>query len=359
MSNKNNHKLNIKYIENKQVNQTAVGRYLSISATANHWTNFGPLAKQLEARLTEILELDESLRVVVCCNATVALHALVAMFHSIHNKPLRWISPAFGFYSSADGILADAEIIDCDHEAMLDIDQLDPNNFDGVIATNIFGQKSDMHRYRDYAQQHNKILIVDSAMGFQAGGHVANECISLHHTKPWGFGEGGCAIVHKDNETLFRSLISFGHDNFDASINRLAINGKISDIACAYILGWLDQFDELKHDYNEQYQRIARLALESGFSILSDKHTHPSVPASVPLLLPEPDSIPEVNIPVARYYYPLSNATQAWGIYNRIVNVACHRELKQVSDENIKAALDTIFRACTIEKRNLIQNNNN
>ncbi len=337
-------KSRINYVENKTVNSQRIDHYLSISSKANHWSNFGPLSLQLESRLTQLLSLNEDLRVIACCNATVALHTLVAMQKTLHGKDLRWLTSAFGFYSSANGNLATAEIADCDQQAMLSLNQLEIDTFDGIIATNIFGQRSHLKEYQHFAKQHNKILIVDSAMGFQSGGHVANECISLHHTKPWGFGECGCAIVHKEHEQLFRSLISFGHDNHDQAINRLAINGKISDIACAYVLMWLDQFDDLKHDYNKQYQRILDLGLRCGLTVLSDLKQHPGVPANVPFLLPNPiKSLPQLDIPAARYYYPLADTKQAWDIYKRIINIPCHREMQTLSDDDITRSLTFVF----------------
>lgn len=334
----------IKYVENKQVDKKSIERYLITCATTNHWTNFGPLSKQLEARLADILALDDSLRVVTCCNATVATHTLIKMYETLHNRNLHWITSAFGFYSSIDGVLSEADIIDCDGDAMLDLNKVTNKAFDGIIATNIFGQKAEMESYRAYAKKYDKILIIDSAMGFQAGGHIANECISLHHTKPWGFGEAGCVIVHKDHEKLFRSLISFGHDHYDDPINRLAINGKISDIACAYNLMWLEKYTKLKQDYNEQYQRISSLGLECGFTLLANNTSHPGIPANVPLLLPKPiKNIPDIGIPFGRYYYPLSNKPQAVNIYQRIVNIPCHRELQKISDTKIKISLEKIL----------------
>jgi dTDP-4-amino-4,6-dideoxygalactose transaminase len=335
----------IKYVENKQINKASVDRHLLTTAAANQWTNFGPLSRQLEARLSEILALDDSLRVVACCNATIALHALISMHSTLHCRSLNWITSAFGFYSSSDGVLAKAVILDCDDDAMLDINEASNKQFDGMIATNVFGQKHEMENYHEYAQKHDKILIIDSAMGFQAGGHIANECISLHHTKPWGFGEGGCAIIHKDNEKLFRSLISFGHDNYDSPINRLAINGKISDIACAYLLMWLEEYDKLKQDHNEQYQRISSIGLECGLSILANTISHPGIPSNVPLLLPKAiKSIPSIGIPFGRYYYPLSNQSRAINIYNRIINIPCHRELRRISNAEIKASLEKLLK---------------
>ena len=147
--------------------------------------------------------------------------------------------------------------------------------------------------------------------------------------------------MHKDHEKLFRSLISFGHDSYGDPINRLATNGKISDVACAYILMWLAQLPALKAAYNEQYQRIVELGIECGLSVLSDKLTHPGIPSNVPLLLSDPmQTLPTTtHLPLARYYHPLANTQQAWNIYQRIVNVPCHRDIAHVTDNTIKDAI--------------------
>lgn len=336
--------MNIRYIENKLLDESKINHWLKYSADANHWTNFGPVSKQLEAKLHQQLALSDDLRVVACANATIALHTLAIMHQCIAGRELKWATSSFGFYSSVDGVLHDAQIIDCDQNAMLDLSKIDPDTIDGLIVTNVFGQEKDVEAYKRYAQQHNKLLIIDSAMGVQPSGHIANECISLHHTKPWGFGEGGCAIIDADNEELFRSLISFGHDVPSDTINRLAINGKISDIACAYILMRLEQMETLKPIFLQQYQRIAALGLESGFSILADVTEHPGVPASVPLLFPTSTELMEnCEMPVRRYYHPLAPTEKATDIYSRIVNVPCHPEIAQFSDSHILQALQKMM----------------
>ncbi len=338
--------MNIRYIENKPLDMHTVSKLLEVSERANHWSNFGPLSTLLENTLAEQLKLPDQLRVVACANATIALHTLAAMHQTLADQPLRWASSAFGFYSSANGILHDAHIVDCNTNAMLDLDKLDPNRIDGLIVTNVFGQLANIDDYQHYAQKHNKLLLVDSAMAFHPGNHIANECISLHHTKPWGFGEGGCAIVHQDNEQLFRSLIAFGHSKPSDPINRLAVNGKISEIACAYILMRLQQMQDLKTEYHKQYQRIVAIAKRLDLTILANVQEHPGIPASVPLLLPKATALPnDCELPIRRYYYPLIATQQATAIYNRIVNMPCHSDIAACSDQNIENVLLELLQA--------------
>lgn len=325
-----------RFVENKLVNHKLIQDLLALSANANQWTNFGPVSRMLEDRLAEVLEIPGHLTVVACANATIATHALVAMHHHLNGRPLRWVTSAFGFYSSCDGILQDAQIRDCGPDGMLDLDALNPADFDGMIATNIFGRQSDMLIYQQYAEKHGKILIVDSAMGFQAGGHGANECISLHHTKPWGFGEGGCAVVNNEYASLFRDLLSFGHSAPHEPINRLAVNGKISDVACAYQLMHLAQLDVVRDSYLEQFHRIAAIGDSLGLVVLGGDAVHPGIPSNVPLLYPRATILPEDPwIPARKYYFPLTPTPVATDIYSRVVNVACHSEMSCFSDKEI------------------------
>ena len=333
-----------RFIESKKVDHGQIQDLLSHSSKANQWTNFGPLSYMLEAEIAELLHLPDELSVVACCNATVALHALADMHRVLHGRPLRWVTSSFGFYSSCDGVLQDAAIVDCDQFGMLDIELLNVDEFDGLIVTNIFGQQSDMDRYKQFAEQHQKILLIDSAMGFQVGGHLANSCISLHHTKPWGFGEGGCAIVSRENAPLFREMLSFGHPHPGAPINRLAVNGKISEVACAYLLMRLDQAAQIREGYQREFRRISSIGQKVGLAFLGSDPVHPGTPGSVPFLYPGPVNIEaEPLIPSRKYYFPLADTPTATGIYHRIVNVACHSEMDYFSDSQIEDYLSGLM----------------
>lgn len=330
----------LRYVESKSVDHAKINDLLEHCARENMWANFGPLSRMLDKRLTDLLEVPAHLQVISCSNATVALHALVALHEHLRGRPLRWLTSAFGFYSSSNGVLSSAGIVDCDRDGMLDLDQLNPDTFDGFIVTNMFGRYSDLACYQSYAAQHGKLLLVDGAMAFHPGGHCANECISLHHTKPWGFGEGGCAIVDREHADLFRSLIAFGHPTPSAPINRLGINGKISEVSCAYILMRLEGVSEIRNAYQLQYQRIVAIGEGLGLAVLGGTGVHPGVPSNVPFLFPAAVDLPaSTPVPARKYYHPLARTMRALEIYSRIINVPCHRELALLSDQAIEGYL--------------------
>lgn len=337
----------LRYIEEKQADMTYVGELLQESAAVNHWANFGPVSRRVEAEITDMLKLDDKTRVVMCSSGTAAMHGIIALHETLAGKNLRWVTSSFGFYTAIQGPLQHAEIVDCDDNAMLDLSSLDPQSFDGFIVTNVFGQADSLDEYYRYAAAHGKIMVVDSAMAFGSHTHGANECISFHHTKPWGFGEGGCALIAAEHEELFRSLICFGHQ-VGEEINRRASNGKISDPACAFALSRLKEMREEKSArYREQYRRIAKIGKKVGFDILADVTRHPGIPASVPFLAPNAfKDFKHTILPTGRYYHPMADTPKALEIYNRIVNVPCHTGLESLSDDEIESALyDLIQRA--------------
>ena len=334
----------VRYVEDKPLKMDAVGELLAISKQENHWTNFGPVSQMLEGEIARALNLADHLRVVVCASATAAMHGMVAMHETLAGRKLRWATSSFGYYSAVQGPLKTAKIVDCDERGMLDLETLDLKSTDAFVVTNTFGQQQDLERYRRFASTNGKLMMVDAALAFGSHDHQANECISFHHTKPWGFGEGGCAIVDQAHEELFRSMICFGHEPGEA-INRNASNGKMSDIASAFALVRLREMKSVKAQYSFQYERIAEIALEMGAQILGDVHKHPGTPSNVPVLLPKPFAdFTHSQIPTGRYYHPLSDTKNANDIYSRIVNIPCHGDMQAFSSKEIASAIKNFLR---------------
>lgn len=337
----------IRFIESKYPDQQRINTLLSISQQANHWTNFGPVSRLFEKKVEEYLQLPATLKVVGCCNATTATHALANLLALKSHTKLRWAISAFGFYSSIEGPLQSALILDCDTRGMLCLKELEKylDKFDAFIVTNVFGLQSDLSQYQEFAMKHEKLMITDSAMALGSHSHAANECISFHHTKPWGFGEAGCAIVDRRDERLFRELISFGHIP-DQPLIKTATNGKISDIACAYVIDRLDSILQFKESYSVQYQRILEIGESLSLPALSDRSAS-SIPGNVAFTFPfavNSETIFQNELPLAKYYYPLSNdCPRAVDLYQRMVNVPCHSEIAHFSDEEIYNCLKLIL----------------
>jgi dTDP-4-amino-4,6-dideoxygalactose transaminase len=157
----------------------------------NQWANFGPASLLLERTLEQMLQVPADRAVVAASSGTAALLALAGVAAARHERPLRWIGSAFGFFSTRIGALAEAtSFVDCDARGFLDlsdVDNLADDSWDGLLVTNVFGAAADISSYVAYCRQRGKAIIADNAMcllGFdRASPEAPAEIISLHHTK--------------------------------------------------------------------------------------------------------------------------------------------------------------------------------
>jgi dTDP-4-amino-4,6-dideoxygalactose transaminase len=203
----------VAFIEAKKPDFKRVQELLFKSDLENHWSNFGPVWQSLKSFIELRLELPASRVVIPCASGTHALTAAAAITtRSPPNAP--WLVSAFGFRSTIIGPFADASIVDCDAEGVLSIREiadLDPSTFGGIAVTNPFGLCFDFSQHIAVARRLGKPLILDNAAGFDSvdrSDHAGVlECLSLHHTKPFGFGEGGCLIVDGELESRARAAI--------------------------------------------------------------------------------------------------------------------------------------------------------
>src|SRR6185436_12830863 len=290
----------IPFVEAKHPDYQHVRDLLAASEASGTWSNFGPVSLRLEATIAEALELPPTRRAVACANGTVALHALVLLHEHLAERPLRWVVSAFTFHAQHQGPLAGAQVLDCDEGGLLDAEALaalPADSWDGVIVTHLFGAARDVERYEAIAERAGKVLLFDSATCFgtsyrgdPVGRFGAGEVFSFHHTKPCGFGEGGCAVVPAAHEDSFRSLINFGlYKGIDTGPR--SGNGKMSDVAAAFILDRLRGLETIAAAQRAQCRRLGRIARELGLELLVDGGVEGSLPNLVPILYPRPVSL--------------------------------------------------------------------
>lgn len=355
----------IAFLQDKSPDSRSIDHLLALSRQQNHWTNFGPVSKKLEQTIQETLELPAEKAVITCNNATSGLFVWIGLQNLIFQRKLRWVTSAYSFFSTTIGNLADVSVLDCDQTGMLSLKQLQAlpsDTYDGVIVTNLFGAAANLNDYADFCRDNEKLLLVDNAYGFDIGhrDRYMNEIISFHHTKPWGFGEGGCVITHRDQEQAVRALLNFGVGLGDEA-RPFALNGKLSEVNAAFILDRIQNMPYWSYQYRLQYRRIALMAAELDLNILLPSNitgnridplgrrgmlTSPyATPAHVPLILDGPtEAAPLKNmpLPIMKYYKPLANeeiAPQAHEIYRRIVNVPCHSDVRHFSNQALRELL--------------------
>jgi dTDP-4-amino-4,6-dideoxygalactose transaminase len=345
----------IAFVEAKRPDYGHIRELLARSEASGIWSNFGPVSLQLEKAVAEILSLPPSRRVIACANGTLALHGLVQLYEHVEGRPLHWVVSAFTFHAQRQGPLAAAQVLDCDAQGFLDLSELaalSPESYDGIVVTNLFGTASHVERYEELAARTDKILLFDSATCFGSmyqgkpfGSFGAGEIFSFHHTKPCGFGEGGCVVLPAELEDTFRSLINFG---LYKGINTGArsSNGKMSDVAAAFILDRVRHHESIGAAHRQQFRRLAGIARALGLELLVNGGQEGLFPNLVPILFPHPVGLDRLSggpLVVHKYYRPVVSRPQADALYARVVCFPCHGGVAQVPDDELRAALAALM----------------
>jgi dTDP-4-amino-4,6-dideoxygalactose transaminase len=345
----------IAFVEAKRPDYEWIRELLARSEAQGIWSNFGPAALRLEEAVAEILVLPSGRRVIACANGTVALHGLVQLHEHAAGRPLRWIVSAFTFHAQRQGPLAAARVLDCDARGFLDpgeLAALPADSYDGIVVTNLFGTALHVERYEEIAARAGKILLFDSAtclgsayQGKPFGALGAGEIFSFHHTKPCGFGEGGCAVVPAGLEDTFRSLINFGlYKGIDTGAR--SSNGKMSDVAAAFILDRLRHREAIQAAHLREFRRLADIAGDLGLELLVDGGREGSLPNLVPVLFPHPVELAPLSggpLVVHKYYRPLESRPRADELYSRVVCLPCHGGVAEAPDSELRAALAALM----------------
>lgn len=341
----------VPFVQPKEPDWNRIASICKASARAQRWTNFGPVSEALAATIASIVRLPDDRAVVVSSSATIALQAIAGMHAVRAKRPLNWLISAFGFFSTAINSFAGRiRIVDCTPNGLLDLeaaDRIDIEDWDGLIVTNVFGLADDLSSYQRFCADRGKLLIVDSAVAFPGKSPrqtTADEVISFHHTKPWGVGEGGCAIVDSDAAAPVKSFLNFGVGT-SPEFAIYATNGKISELAAAAILARIEQLDQWKHGYFANCNRIRARCSAAGIATLGRAPDHVISP-HVPVLAPRPimlEEMPQARFDVRKYYRPLARGyAMATKLYERMVNIPCHPGMSAISDAEIDSFLESL-----------------
>mgnify|MGYP001456745249 FL=1 len=259
----------ISFIENKMYDFEFIKSLLSLSEKQNWHANHGPVVRLLEESTHSFLNLSNNKKVVFTNSGTSALEIACGLIQEKYftiNNPIRWIVSSFNFFSPFIGPLYSSIKIDCDNNGLFSLEKLKKislDSFDGIIYTNVFCQGTNFSEIIEYCKKNNKFIVVDNATGLtdRCGAEANNipEILSFHHTKPWGFGEGGAIICDKSDEKIVRQLINFGADKKEQLFSKYSGNKKISDISAAVIQLRLATYNQWNNLYKMQERRIKSL----------------------------------------------------------------------------------------------------
>lgn len=336
----------ISFIESKTPDAERIVGLLAHCQDCNQWANRGPLYLALAESYEAHMNLPPNIAVTPCANGGIALEAL-ARFHDLKaGRKLRWVGSAFSFVNLARGHFADLQLLDCDPTGMLDLSllqALNPDDYDGFIVTNVFGLWRDFAPYIAFAQKSGKAMLIDNAAGIDDSvPDWPYQSFSLHHTKPYGAGEGGFLISPRNEAEAIYELLNYGE--FDKTRRgQWFNNGKLSDIACAYHLDRLAQYPDWAPRYKDQAARIDLIAKEIGLQPLIPRDG--GIPAtSRPYLAKGTVPLKQLQqsrrLHFGKYYKPLSTSAPAFGIYDSLVNIPTHPNVALLDDEVLRAEIE-------------------
>jgi dTDP-4-amino-4,6-dideoxygalactose transaminase len=221
----------------------------------NGWlTNRGALVLELEDKLTEYLNLDQS-RILLMNNGTIPLQ--IALKCLAEGGEV--ITTPFSYVATTSTIVWEGctpVFVDI-HPEYLTIDETKieaaiTEKTTCILATHVFGNPCNVEEIERIANKHNLKVIYDGAHAFGVSykgksifeyGDVST--CSFHATKLFHTGEGG-AIFCKDPE-LFHQLYyshNFGHDG-PLAFHGLGINGKMSELQAAMGLAVLPYMEKM------------------------------------------------------------------------------------------------------------------
>lgn len=366
----------IEWCAKKPIGIDFVEEMLQQSKKTNHFTNNGPVVKELENFIKNHFQIEKEVH--VTASGTAALHALVASINIQQNRQLRFATQAFTFPSAVLGPLKDSIIVDNSKKflgpSLSALEEI-KDNIDGIIVTNVFGCICDLEVYRTWCTKNAKLLLLDNAatpMGFIQNNNICDiadaAIISFHETKFFGRGEGGAVICSKELWPYVNRAINFGFCFGDA-VRKYHIessNWRMSDFSAAFILSYLNHLffsspkgiEKFFHLSKETKYIIERTNNNSVFSLLF-RYPERTIFSGICIRCKYPLSSEQVaslaqqsNIELKKYYVPLDsrqNVPVAWEFYDHVICFPFHSQLCKEDVfwmmEDIKKRIKTLRRS--------------
>lgn len=206
-------------------------------------TNRGPLLREFELKLQELLHIDY---VVLVNNATIGI-LVTAMALGLKSGD-EVIAPSFTFSATAQALwMLGIRVIFCDIN-------LDTHNIDhkkvrelitpktkAILGVHLWGRPCDIDELDKIAKKNNLNLFFDSAHAIGCkynnkyiGSFGDAEVFSMHGTKVLSSAEGGFITTHNHQlADKLRSLINFGYSK-EGVCNSFGINAKMSELSAAF-----------------------------------------------------------------------------------------------------------------------------
>lgn len=231
-------------------------------------TNNGRYVQNLEKEIAKILDVKHCIAV---CNGTIGLQLAFAaaglqgevivpsftFIGTVHALQWQGLTPVFCDVRPEDHTIDPEKI-----------EELITENTSAILGVHLWGQACEIEKLQQIADQHNLVLIFDSAHAFMCsyhgkmlGGFGDAEVFSFHATKFFNTVEGGAVTTNDDAlAERLRQLRNFGFDghSFDNIVN-IGINGKMNEISAAIGLANLESIDRFVEINRSNYDKYREL----------------------------------------------------------------------------------------------------
>ncbi|CAN5443015.1 DegT/DnrJ/EryC1/StrS family aminotransferase [soil metagenome] len=286
-------------------------------------TNSGPLVLELEAKLSDYLQIPH---VLLLNNGTIALQiALKAL--GIKGDV---ITTPFSYVATTSSIVWEGcrpVFVDIDPETLnLDAKKIEAAitpRTEAILATHVYGNPCDVEEIAAIAKKHNLKVIYDAAHAFgtiykgkslYAYGDISTA--SFHATKLFHTIEGGAVITENAATSAKMALLrNFGHTS-PVSFDGVGINGKVSEFHAAMgllVLNDIDQIIAKRAELSNRYtEKLVGTALKRPaiFDLANTSYNHAYYPVIFPnevSLLKVMQNLEKHEIFTRRYFFPSLN----------------------------------------------------
>lgn len=341
-----------------------IAKFLELSHTSRHYSNWGPALQLYEQQLADYFGAPRD-NVVVLSNATLCLQGLIAI-----STREEWVIPDFTFAATGLAVLNAKKRLQL-ADVNLDTWALDGNEIEealkkgnGVAPVLPFGAD-----FRESGLEQVSGLVVDAAASIGSAANVfksldrdSSIVFSLHATKVMPAGEGGVALCGSEETAVaLKSWATFGFDQDRISAVR-GTNGKMSEACAAVGLASLNGRDEEFSEWAIKKSRIREISTKFGLmnpTLLSEVTPYWIVALrdadeseALALTLGKsgvgfrrwwPKALSQM--PVFRYSHSLSPEANSVQLAKRLIGLPYFREITEIELDKIESVLGGFFGA--------------
>ena len=327
------------FVQPKKFSSKKFNKYLEHAKTTNQFTNNGYAVKMLEHRARKMLGIEANKAVIATSSGSAALHTIISTLSNKAERPLRIGTQDFTFMCNKQGTTKDAKVVDIDNNQQIRLE--DMGAVDVAIVTNCFGHLQDLTKVLDYGKATDTKIVFDNAntpYSFWLGTNSCNlgvaSFISLHHTKPIGFGEGGLLVIDNEYESIARKVINFGIGI--KKEYKEGSNYKMSELAAAGILQWWDQFniDILRKRYQTEYKKQLEKQKVPVKVFKHNGNIDTFFPSCLPVIHYDNNAFINRDPEVKKYYKPLVGLHNSTKLYDSILCLPIARKIYAKNSSN-------------------------